>query len=91
MSEHKNVSICGIPYRLIIVDGGAMFSNKSGVSTGRFMFRYNNCLWYLDHSESTWGYVAACHLVQMHELLEKHIGRDHTEAYGNVFELSFKE
>lgn len=92
VSEFRDVSVCGVPYRMTIADGGVLFSNKSGFSgvSGRFMFSYKSSLWYLEHAVSTFGHVAACHLVKMHELLQKHIGTDHTEADGSVFRLTFK-
>ena len=44
----------------------------------------------MEHAESTFGKVAACHLVRMHKLLQELISRDHTEADGSMFELTFK-
>ena len=89
----RDVSIRGVPYRMMLADGGVLFSNKSGISglTGRYMFIYRNSLWYFDHAEATFGTLALCHLVKMHELLEQLIGRDHTEADGSKFTLVFKE
>lgn len=91
--EFRDVSVCGVPYRMSIVDGGVMFSNKSGFwgVSGRFMFEYRHHLWYMLHAASTWDSVAACHLAKMHKLLGEHIGPDHTEADGTVFELRFRE
>ena len=89
---YRDVSICGVPYRLTIVEGGAMFSDKSGFwgVSGRFMFEYAEMLWYLVGAESTWNRVPAAHLASMHKKLGEYIGTDHTEADGSVFELSFK-
>jgi hypothetical protein len=92
MIEEKRVNVCGVPYMMTIVDGGVLFSNKSGFYgvSGRFMFEYRGHLWYLMHSESTFGEVPVCHLARMAELLAKYIGSDHTEADGSVFTLQFK-
>lgn len=91
--HEKDVSVCGVPYKMAIVDGGVLFSNKSGFYgvSGRFMFEYRGHLWYLMHTESTFGNVAMCHLRSMHDLIEQHIGGDHMEADGSTFELKFKE
>lgn len=91
--EYRDISICCVPYRMTIVEGGVVFSNRSGFYgvTGRFMFAYRSHLWYLDHSQSTWGDVAACHLVRMHERLSEYIGPDHAEADGTEFKLTFKK
>ncbi len=93
IGDYRNVSLGGVPYRMTIVDGGVLFSNRSGFHgvTGRFVFSYRSHLWYLEHSESTWGSVAACHLVKMHKLLGEYIGADHAESNGSVFELTFKK
>jgi len=90
--SYRDVSIGGVPYRLSIVEGGAMFSNKSGFwgVSGRFMFEYGGMLWYLIGAESTWNRVPACHLAKMHKLLGEYISTDHTESGGSVFKLSFK-
>lgn len=76
-----------------IVDGGVMFSNKSGFwgVSGRFMFEYREHLWYLVDAQSTWDKVAACHLVSMHKKLCELIAPDHVEADGSRFMLRFKE
>ena len=89
---YRDVSIGGVPYRMSIVDGGVMFSNKSGFwgVSGRFMFEYVGMLWYLVDAQSTWNRVPVCHLAKMHKKLGEYIGTDHTEADGSVFELSFK-
>jgi hypothetical protein len=89
----RKVSICGVPYTMTIVDGGVLFSNKCGFYgvSGRFMFSRRSMLWYLDHSESTWGSVAVAHLVAMHELIAKHIAEDHEpEKDGGVFQLQWR-
>lgn len=88
----KDVNVCGVPYKMAIVDGGLMFSNKSGFYgvSGRFMFEYRGNLWYLLHSESTFGSVPMCHLRRMHELIKQHVSGDHCEADGSKFELRFK-
>lgn len=82
------VNVCAVPYEMSVVEGGVLFSNKSGFYgfTGRFMWEYKSHLWYLVATETTFGRVAACHLTRMHELLCKHVGKDHTE-----FELTIKE
>ena len=87
VSQPQNVSICGVPYLMQIVDGGVLFSKKSGFykSAGRFMFAYRNRLWWLEHAESTFGHVSAVHLQRMHELLCEKIGSDHED-----FPLRFK-
>lgn len=89
---YREVCVCGIPYRMSIADGGVLFSNKSGLPgvNGRFIFAYRSSLWYLEHSVSTSDRVPCCHFVRMHELLEMHIGKDHAEADGSDFVLSFK-
>lgn len=93
IGEYRDVSVGAVPHRMTIVEGGVLFSNKSGFYgyTARYMFSYRSHLWYLEHTESTFGSVAACHLVKMHKLLGEYIGTDHTEADGSVFELSFKK
>lgn len=88
VSQPLKVSICGVPYLMQIVDGGVLFSKKSDFyqSSGRFMFAYRNRLWWLEHSESTFGHVSAIHLQGMHALLCEKIGSDHEE-----FPLQFKD
>lgn len=91
--DAKRISICGVPYTMDIVDGGVLFSNKSGFYgvSGRFMFSRKSWLWYLDHSESTWGSVPSCHLVRMHELLAEHIAGDNEpEKDGGSFRLQWR-
>lgn len=92
-TNSKDVSVCGVPYRMTIADGGVLFSNKSGFAgvSGRFMFSYKSSLWYLEHAVSTFGSVAACHLARMHQLLQDRISPDHTEADGSIFKLTFKQ
>ena len=87
----KDVVVCGVPYRMTIVDGGVLFSNKSGFSgfVSRSMFSYRNSLWYLDTSESTYGKIAAVHIVKMHRLLCDLIAPDHCESDGSKFQLRF--
>lgn len=86
VSQPQKVSVCGVPYLMQIVDGGVLFSKKSVSETsGRFMFAYRNRLWWLEHSESTFGHVSAIHLRRMHELLCEKIGSDHDD-----FPLRFK-
>lgn len=87
VSPPQKVSICGVPYLMQIVDGGVLFSKKSQFheASGRFMFSYRNRLWWLDHSESTFGHVSAVHLQGMHKLLCEKIGSDHEN-----FPLRFK-
>ena len=91
--HEKDVSVCGVPYKMAIVDGGVLFSRKSGFYgvTGRFMFEYRVHLWYLTDNYSTFANVAVCHLCAMYDLIEQHIGGDHMEADGSTFELKFKE
>jgi hypothetical protein len=86
--DYRDISICGVPYRLIIVGGGAIFSNKCGFYgvTNRFMFEFKEHLWYLIEMQVTFNRVPACHLSKMHEKLGEFIGRDHEE-----FELVFKK
>jgi hypothetical protein len=88
--ETRKVNVCGVPFEMSIVDGGVLFSNKSGFYgvSARYMWEYRGMLWYLDHIESTFK-VPGCHLVRMHELLAKHISGDHTEAGGASFDLKF--
>lgn len=79
MSEQaRKVNVCGVPFEMSIVDGGVLFSEKSGFYgvSARFMFEYNE-LWYLTGVEATFPRHALCHLVKMHKLLEQHIGDDH--------------
>ena len=92
MSNTRQVTIGAVPHEMSIVDGGVLFSSKSGFYgvTGRYMFEYKSNLWYLTDTESTWSRVPVCHLVKMYTLLEEHIGGDHFEADGSKFELRFK-
>lgn len=92
IGEYRDVTVCGVPHRMTIVEGGVLFSNKAGFwgVSARYMFSYRSCLWYLNHTESTFGNVAAVHLVKMHKLLCEKIGPDHTEADGTIFSLTFK-
>lgn len=87
-ADIRNINVCGVPFTMQIVEGGVLFSNKSGFwgFSARFMWVYSSHLWYLTHSESTFGSVAAAHLVRMYELLQEHIGADHAE-----FELKWKD
>lgn len=83
----RKVTICGVPHEMQIVDGGVLFSNKSGFwgVSGRFVWEFRSHLWYLVACETTFGKVAGCHLTRMHELLTEHIGGDHEQ-----FDLQFK-
>lgn len=76
-----------------IVDGGVMFSDKSGfyASASRFMFAYRHHLWYLMNYETISDGIPACHLAKMHQLLSEYISPDHTEADGSTFQLAFKK
>jgi|LakMenEpi03Aug12_release.lakeMendotaPanAssembly.Ray.scaffolds.fasta_scaffold03878_17 hypothetical protein len=93
VGEYREVSVCAVPHRMMIVDGGVLFSNKSGFYgvSSRYMFSYRSSLWYLDSSESTFGKIPVVHLVKMHKLLCEYIGGDHTEADGTPFSLTFKK
>lgn len=85
-----NVSIGCVPHTMTIADGGVVFSAKSGFYgvSGRSMFEYRADLWYLLHAESTWGDVAACHIVGMHKLLCEKIAPEHS---GDHIDLRFKD
>lgn len=74
----RKVTVCGIPHEMSIVDGGVMFSNKSGFwgVTGRIMFERKNGLWWITNVASTFG-VPLCHFVKMATLLEHHIDPDY--------------
>lgn len=88
MSETtRKVTVCGVPHELSIVDGGAMFSDKSGFwgVSKRVMFEYRE-LWYIVDGQATFDNFPLCHLVKMHKLLMEHIGGDH-----EVKEFKFKE
>lgn len=82
------VTVCGVPHEMSIVDGGVLFSDKSGFYgvTKRIMFTYRSDLWYVVEATSTFDNVALCHLVRMHKLLAEHIGGDH-----EVRQLRFRE
>ncbi len=93
MQNTRRVTVCAVPYDMSIVEGGVLFSNKSGFSGshGRYMFEYRANLWYLTESTSTWKATAVCHIVKMHKLLALHIGPDFTEGNGSPFTLTFKD
>ena len=84
----KKVTICGVPHEMSIVDGGVMFSDKSGFwgLSSRIMFEYRSGLWYILSADSTFNKTAACHIVRMYEMLAKHIGGNH-----EVEELRWKQ
>lgn len=83
-STFKDVSVCGMPYRMYLVEGGVLFSDKSRFDgrTARFMFSYRYALWYFEESQSTYEAVPACHLATMHELLCQMIWPDHSTNEG---------
>ena len=91
MSETKNVNICAVPYTMSIIDGGVMFSDKTGFYgvTGRFVFEYRCGLWYLATAHDTFDAIAACHVRRMHELLAEHVLRDHEDD--NPKHFAFRE
>lgn len=93
IGDFRDVSVCAVPHRMIIVEGGVLFCNRSGFYgvSGRLMFEYRSHLWYLDTSEQTFGKVAVCHIVKIHKLLEELIGPDHMEADGSKFQLRFRD
>lgn len=93
MTNTRKVTVCAVPYEMTIVEGGVLFSNKSGFSGthGRYMFEYKSSLWYLTELTSTWKATPVCHIVKMHKLLALHIGPDHTEADGTRFQLEFRD
>jgi hypothetical protein len=74
-SALKRVVICGVPYTMQIVDGGVLFSEKSGFwgVSGRYVWTYRSAHWYLDTAEVTWHRVMGSHLVRMLELLHEHV------------------
>lgn len=74
-NTYRDISILGIPHSIEIVDGGVLFSNKSGFwgVSGRFMFEYKGRMWYLVGMETTWNQVPINHLVRMREELCNHI------------------
>lgn len=92
IGDFRDVSVCAVPHRMTIVEGGVLFSNKSGFYrfSCRLMFSYHSHLWYLENAESTWDKVAVCHIVKMHKLLEELIGADHMESDGSKFQFAFK-
>jgi len=79
MKQIRKVNVCAVPYEMSIVDGGVLFSDKSGFwgLSGRFMFQYISDLWYLVDWHTTFGKVATAHLVKMAKLLEEHSGGNH--------------
>ncbi len=86
-SNYRDVTVCGIPYRLIIAENGAIFSNKSGFwgVESRLMFEYVN-LWYLVEIQSTLKGIPVCHIVKMYKILKEYIGCDH-----HNFAFTFKK
>ena len=93
IGDSREVGVCGVPHVMTIVDGGVLFSNKSGFSgyAARYMFAYRSSLWYLEEFGVVFGEVPLSHFARMHSLLAEYIGPDHTEADGTVFELTFKK
>jgi len=75
--ETRKVTVRCVPYEMSIVDGGVLFSNKSGFFgvSARIMFEQRQGLWYISNAATTLDGVALCHLVKMSQLLEKHIVR----------------
>ena len=75
----KSVIVCGVPYEISIIDGGVLFSDKSGFYgvSARTMFEYRSGLWYIIDVKRTFDSIALCHLVKMSKLLIKHIGDNH--------------
>ena len=93
IGEYRDVSVCAIPHRMTIVEGGVLFSDKSGLAryATRHMFSYREHLWYLEQDAAACKAVAACHLVEMYKLLQDYIGPDHSDANGSNFVLTFKK
>ena len=75
----RKVTVCAVPYEMSIIEGGVLFSNKSGFYgvSARYTFAVRNHLWYLEDRQETFPRTALCHLVKMSELLKLHIGGDH--------------
>ena len=86
--DTRQVTVCGIPHEMSIVDGGVLLSDKSGFwgVSKRIMFAYRSNLWYMIDVKSTFDTIALSHLVKIAQLLEKHIGGNH-----EVGELRFKD
>ena len=76
------VTVCAIPYELTRIEGGALFSCKSGFwgCSSRIVFEFgSNYLWQLTQFEDSGGSVPLCHLVKMKALLAEHICADHED------------
>ena len=92
-AESRNVSVCGVPFLMSIVDGGVLFSSKHGFYgvTERYMFERKSSLWYLVDIKATFKAVAVSHIVKMHELIGRFISEDHEpERDGDEFVLCWK-
>ncbi len=78
----RKVTVCGVPHEMSIVDGGVLFSNKSGFYgvSRRIMFARRNRLWYIENAAATFDSVPLCHLVKMAKLLDIHIDANHTSS-----------
>jgi hypothetical protein len=75
VSNCKEVTICAVPFEMSIVDGGVLFSEKSGFYgvTARYMFSYTGH-WRLIEVTRTFEGVPVMHFLKMYELLKEHIG-----------------
>lgn len=86
MSNEREVSVCGVPFAMSIVDGGVLFFNRSGFYglSERFMFSYRGGLWYLEERTQEFpgshtlppSATMLAHLIRMGRLLDEHVARD---------------
>lgn len=79
VGDPEPVTICGVPYTFQRIEGGVIFSEKSGFwgHSLRVVFSYQSMLWRLE--EAT-GKVALCHLVRMAQIIDERVHGDHAEA-----------
>jgi len=88
IGDRRTITICSVPYEMIIVEGGVLFADRSGFYgvEARYMFEFRCELWYLIAGESTFDKTPLCHLVAMHKQLAAHIGKDHEQFDPSKFQ-----
>ena len=94
--KYMDVTVCSVPHILFIVEGMAVFSNKSGFAgcSKRVTFEYRSGLWYVTGISGNVESLVAndipvAHITKMGKLLEEHILAEH-EHKPNPKNLTFK-
>ena len=79
----KDITICGVPYSLVVVEKACIFTERSGfygMSMSFTVEKKSDLLYLTDITTGGWasGNVPLCHLIKAKQIAAEHIGDDHS-------------